>query len=359
MVSEYCTLLTVHWLTTTNVAGKTKYNLLPQRNAQTPGTLILPTNAAKVPDRGWAKAPAGAAVSPINDPPAGDAATQRPAKGRRMNAATSADVSISGVGPGTRNAMAGPASDGGSTTGGWGNVSTGPWGGSAPAPRANNAGVQEKKPPSSVASSGWGNASNGPWPGPQSAAAAAAVAKRPPSSVASSGWGTVSDGPWAPPPGSSKPNPARKPLAPVSAVSVSEGPWPGLGGVKKKGPSSVVSVASSASGWGNASNGQWPSRPATEVGYSDGEDDDARTVDGRDEEEEEEEERRGRPGGSVWGRSQPGGSVKGSVKGSGNGSLNGAQAGLKKSWADQVEDEDNKSVTSSKGGWGNVSAGPW
>lgn len=72
------------------------------------------------------------------------------------------------------------------------------------------------------------------------------------------------------------------------------------------------SVASSASGWGNVSRGPWGSVKAPSVREAD---DDASTV---------------------------------------NGDANG------KSWADQMDDEDGKSVAaSSTSGWGNVSNGPW
>ncbi|THH27337.1 hypothetical protein EUX98_g6853 [Antrodiella citrinella] len=240
--------------------SKTKYNILPARTAQTPGTLRLPTDSGKVPDSGWSKAPAGAAVSPISqtiiDPSGGDAGNKRPAKGRRMNAAgtapTAAQLLNGSSVPTTR--AAGPASDGGSTTGGWGNISTGPWGGSVPA-GANKVATQKPKPVSSVAStgSGWGNVSTGPWGAPAGAQAIAhASMKKPPSSVASggSGWGNVSNGPWGPPPGAAlayRPPPNMN-KGPSSVASGASG-WGHVSDVapKKKGPSSV---ASSASGWG-------------------------------------------------------------------------------------------------------------
>lgn len=37
----------------------------------------------------------------------------------------------------------------------------------------------------------------------------------------------------------------------------------------------------------------------------------------------------------------------------------GSVKGVKKSWADQMDDADNKSVASSASGWGHISNGPW
>ncbi|TCD69395.1 hypothetical protein EIP91_007742 [Steccherinum ochraceum] len=284
---------------------KPKYNMLPARS--TPAHFVPPTST--IAEGAWGRAPAGAASSsvspnPISPSADGGAPAARPAKGRRMNIVAAPLMEPVPFVPKT----AGPTSDGASTTGGWGNPSNGPWGPSAGGPSTN---AVHKKAPSSVSSGGWGKISNGPWGPPPGAG----TRGKGPSSVSSNGWGHVSNGPWGP--------------------GSNNGGGGGAEG-KKKGPSSVASTASS--GWGNVSNGPWGSRAPSVHGYTDEEDDDdARTVDGGDAEEEEE---RGRAGAEVW-------------------ASDDAPKGANKSWADQVEEEDGKSVISSNGGWGKVSNGPW
>ncbi|KAH8103490.1 hypothetical protein BXZ70DRAFT_734076 [Cristinia sonorae] len=261
----------------------------------TPPHIVPPTN--NVADSGWGQQPAGAASSRQNGSSAAtkDAPADSPARPARGRRMNTVAAAAGSPSDATPPATA-PVSDDG-----WGHISVGPWG-SGNGTRVGGA----KKPPSSVASSGWGNPSEGPWGSGDAAAPPGMARRKPPSSVASSnGWGNISNGPWG----------------------------PGPGGAKKKGPSSVVSAASSA-GWGNVSDGPWAGSRAPSVRHDpdDDDSDDAKTVDGRD--EEEKEAVRGRP---AWGSS-------------GNG---------KKSWAEQVEDEDNRSVTSSNSGWGRISNGPW
>lgn len=84
------------------------------------------------------------------------------------------------------------------------------------------------------------------------------------------------------------------------------------------------SVASSNGGWGRVSNGPWGS-------------------------------------GSVNGNIQQGkGKAKAKAKPKASGRQTTANDAPKKSWADQMEDDDARSVPeSSTGGWGNISNGPW
>lgn len=120
-------------------------------------------------------------------------------------------------------------------------------------------------------------------------------------------------------------NPA--PRTPIVDVPPKVTPRAQAGKGKAKMEDDTKSVASSTGGWGNISRGPWGGGslgvPSVKDDRSDEEDEDQRTVNG----------------------SEVGSGSKGKGKG--------------KSWADQMEEDDGRSVASGTSGWENVSNGPW
>ncbi|KAI0090886.1 hypothetical protein BDY19DRAFT_938117 [Irpex rosettiformis] len=135
---------------------------------------------------------------------------------------------------------------------------------------------------------------------------------------------------------------------------------------KAKAEDDSKSVASSASGWGNVSRGPWGGAsvgaPSVADDRGDEDDDDdaqsvaASSVNGW-----------GRVSRGPWGGASIGApSEKDDREDEDDDSrtVNGSESGRKgKSWADQMDDEDNMSVAASEvsgtSGWGNISNGPW
>ena len=162
-------------------------------------------------------------------------------------------------------------------------------------------------------------------------------------------------------------NPA--PRTPIVDVPPKVIPRTQAGKGKAKVEDDTKSVASSTSGWGKVSRGPWGggsvSAPSVKDDRADEDEGDdnksvaASSVDGW-----------GRVSRGPWGGSSVGGApsvkddwenkdaeddartVNGSEVGSG-------RKGKGKSWADQMDDEDGRSVASGTSGWGNVSIGPW
>lgn len=119
------------------------------------------------------------------------------------------------------------------------------------------------------------------------------------------------------------------PHTPIVDVPPKVTPRGRAGKAKAKMEDDAQSVASSTSGWGKVSRG--PSGGSSVGGAPSVRDD-------REDEDDEDDAR----------------TVNGSEVGSGT-----KWEGKGKSWAEQMEDDDGRSVASGTSGWGNISEGPW